>query len=148
MKYYVTFFQLVILFSSGSSFAQDIEEFMWKNRLIILSVDAAENEQYKAQVNSLKSDPEGLDVRKLIVITLIPDFQLTGLSANIRQNIDSSYDKFLSDQRPFMFYLIGLDGGIKFSSPTIVGNKELFSLIDVMPMRRLEIENNNKSKKD
>lgn len=142
MKSSVTLFQLLILFFSGSNFAQDIEEFRWKNRLIILSTDSVENELYKVQVNSLKSDLEGLEIRKLIVITLVPDFQLTGLSANMHQDIGRGYDRFLSDQRPFMFYLIGLDGTIKFNSFTVVDNTELFRLIDVMPMRRLEIDNN------
>jgi len=143
MKSSVIFFQLIIFFSAGSSFAQNIEEFKWKNRLVILTTDSLENKLYKAQIKSLESDLEGLDVRKLIVITLIDNFQITGLSGNIRQDIGSGYDTFSSDQGTFKFYLVGLDGGIKFSSSSIVDNKKLFNLIDVMPMRRLELENNN-----
>ena len=82
-------------------------------------------------------------MRKLVVITLVGNFQITGLSGNIGQDIGLGYDTFLSDQGSFNFYLIGLDGGIKFSSSSIVDNKKLFNLIDVMPMRRHEIENNN-----
>ena len=143
MKFSVIFFQLIIFFSAGSIFAQDIEEFRWKNRLVILSTDSLENKLYSAQIRSLESDLEGLDVRKLVVITLVGNFQITGLSGNIGQDIGLGYDTFLSDQGSFNFYLIGLDGGIKFSSSSIVDNKKLFNLIDVMPMRRHEIENNN-----
>jgi len=143
MKSSVIVFQFMLFFSVCSCFAQDIADFKWKNRLVVLSTDSLENKLYLSQIESLESDLEGLDIRKLIIITLGQDFQITGLSTNIRQEIGSGYDIFLSDQRSFKFYLVGLDGGIKFSSSSIVDNKKLFNLIDAMPMRRLEIENNN-----
>lgn len=137
--------ELLVLFVmySGSSFAQDINEFQWKNRLVILATHSIHNNSYKAQINSLKSDPEGLDIRKLRIITIVPGYQSFGLTTNTRQVIDSSYEKFLLKNDPFKFYLVGLDGGVKFSSSDIISNKELFQIIDVMPMRRLEIDDNN-----
>ena len=137
--------ELLILFVmySGSSFAQDIDEFKWKNRLVILATQSVESNSYKAQIKSLKSDPEGLEIRKLQIITIVPGYQSFGLTTNTRQAIDSSYEKFLLKNDPFMFYLVGLDGGVKFSSSDTISNKELFQIIDVMPMRRLEIDDKN-----
>jgi len=142
---HLTIIKLLVLFVmySGSGFAQNINEFLWKNRLVILSVDSIDNNGYKAQVNSLKSDLEGLEVRKLRIITIVPGYQSIGLTSSTRQAIDPGYEKFLLKNDPFMFYLVGLDGGIKFSSSDIISNKKLFQLIDVMPMRRLEINDNN-----
>lgn len=140
-----TITELLVLFVlySGSGFAQDINEFQWKNRLVILATHSIDNGSYKAQINSLKSDLEGLEIRKLQIITIVPGYQSFGLTANTRQAIDSSYEKFLLENDPFKFYLVGLDGGTKFSSSEIISNKELFQLIDVMPMRRLEIDDKN-----
>ena len=142
---YPTIIKLLVLFVmySGSGFAQDMNEFLWKNRLVILSVDSIDNNRYKAQINSLKSDIEGLEVRKLRIITIVPGYQSIGLTPDTRQTIDPGYEQFLLKNGPFMFYLVGLDGGIKFSSSDIISNKKLFQLIDVMPMRRLEINDNN-----
>lgn len=145
----LTTIELLVLFIlySSSSIAQDMNEFQWKNRLVILAVHSVDNDNYKAQINSLKSDLEGLEIRKLRIITIVPGYQSFSLTTNTLQAIDSSYEKFLLKNDPFMFYLVGLDGGVKFSSSDIISNKKLFELIDVMPMRRLEIDN-NKSQKD
>ena len=44
---------------------------------------------------------------------------------------------------PFEISLIGLDGGIKLSQNEILTAEKLFGIIDQMPMRRIEVENNN-----
>ena len=134
---------VLLVMYSGSGFAQDINEFQWKNRLVILSVNSIDNNSYKAQIDSLKSDLEGLEVRKLRIITIVPGYQSIGLTPGTHQALDPGYEKLLLKNGSFMFYLVGLDGGIKFSSPDIISNKKLFQLIDVMPMRRLEINDNN-----
>ena len=143
MKPAVILFVILLMMYSDFSFAQDIKEFQWKNRLLIISIDSIDNDKYIGQMHSLNSDLEGLELRKLLIITLVSGDQSMGLSNKTRQAISPSYKEFIDDERPFMFYLIGLDGGVKFSSSEIVSNHELFKIIDVMPMRRNEIDNNN-----
>ena len=142
MKHSVTLLQLCVLFIWSSVNAQELSEFRWKNRLVILATDSIESTVYKAQVSDLRADMDGLNIRKLIVITLTPTLQKTGISAADFETIHPDYKKFISGKSSFKFYLIGLDGGIKFSSDKKVSNDALFSIIDVMPMRRQEIENN------
>ena len=143
MKPAIILFVILLTMYSDFSFAQDIKNFQWKNRLLILSIDSIDNDNYKGQIHSLNSDLEGLEVRKLLIITLVSSDQSMGLSNKMRQAISPGYIEFIDDERPFMFYLIGLDGGVKFSSSEIVSNQELFKIIDVMPMRRLEIGDKN-----
>lgn len=142
MKHSVTLIQLCILFVWSTGYAQDISEYRWKNRLVILVTDSIESTEYKEQIFNLKSDLEGLDIRKLMVITLTPTLQKTGLNASKFEAIHPGFKRFVAGESPFKFYLIGLDGGTKFSSDHKVSNKTLFDMIDVMPMRRQEIENN------
>lgn len=40
----------------------------------------------------------------------------------------------------FTFVLIGKDGGEKFRSEKLVDHKQLFGLVDAMPMRRYEMQ--------
>ncbi|NIJ52498.1 DUF4174 domain-containing protein [Dyadobacter arcticus] len=42
----------------------------------------------------------------------------------------------------FTFILVGRDGGEKHRSTEFVSAKELFALVDAMPMRKSEIKNN------
>lgn len=44
----------------------------------------------------------------------------------------------------FAVILIGKDGGEKFRSEKIVQPKQLFSIIDAMPMRKREVKNSRK----
>ena len=41
--------------------------------------------------------------------------------------------------------LIGLDGGVKLEKQEVLSMKELFSIIDAMPMRANELRNQNNS---
>lgn len=69
---------------------------------------------YLEQINLLKSDTLGLKERDIIV----------------RSHLRSS---------TFKIVLTGKDGGIKFSDTKIIPLTKLYSIIDVMPMRREEI---------
>ncbi len=141
MKLFVSFLQLYLFLVVTSLGAQEIKEYRWKNRLVILAADTKENEHLKKQISNLEADPEGLNIRKIIVISLIPGMQKTGITKSNYQEIQKGNSSFLSTEDPFSFYLIGLDGGIKYRSNTVVENETLFNLIDVMPMRRQEIAN-------
>lgn len=140
MKVCVFFLQLSLLLIWSSVKAQDKNTYQWKNRLVILATDNIDNANYKNQIHILKADPEGLEIRKLRVISLTQEKQITGISEHSSEEIHPSFAPYLSEQPSFEFYLIGLDGGIKYRSDSIVDNTTLFRLIDVMPMRRQELE--------
>lgn len=64
-----------------------------------------------------------------------------------KQNNDPWLPRHKQDQKswnwntPFSVTLIGLDGGIKLETTEILKRKELYRIIDSMPMRRSEIKN-------
>ncbi|MGI9531421.1 DUF4174 domain-containing protein [Lutimonas sp.] len=142
MKLFISFLPLSAILLWGSLSAQGIDDYRWKNRLVILASDSVDNETYKNQISELQADPEGLEIRKIKVISLTQGMQKTGMTESTFKEIHPGYKSFLSDTDSFIFYLIGLDGGVKYRSNTEVKNKTLFGLIDVMPMRRQEIEKN------
>lgn len=43
----------------------------------------------------------------------------------------------------FKFVLIGLDGGIKEKRSSLISTADLFSIIDKMSMRKVEMNRNN-----
>lgn len=49
------------------------------------------------------------------------------------------FKKYKALDQPFLFVLIGKDGGEKLRSSTPVNNQKLFGLIDQMPMRQGEM---------
>ena len=107
---------------STRSDAQELAQYQWKHRVIILCGDS-HSDSYQKQLNMLSA--EELDAkfadRKLILIK------------DSKEHCDDV----------FKIMLYGLDGGMKLSSSTVVKAQEIFDLIDSMPMRRAEIMRRN-----
>ena len=115
---------------SGEIQAQD--PYLWKNRVIILAYADTTNEDYQRQQLMLQSDPSGTEERDLLVFPL---------EEAIKKNIlDKAYARKPLPASGFTFYLRGKDGGIKYVSEQAVSLKDLYSIIDAMPMRRREMK--------
>ncbi len=81
------------------------------------------------QINDLHEDKKGLEERDIIIHT----FEVNKAESEVKKYSIDTADLFT-------FILIGKDGGEKFRSKAMVTNKKLFSIIDVMPMRREEMK--------
>jgi len=137
----------ILMFTTASSYGQALsfEQFIWENRLVILYDDAVDTKTIQQQLAIFQNQESELTDRKLIIIASTPDgayylfkdgqLQSTAISNTEHLNINGT---------GFNFNLIGLDGGIKHRSQTIVSAKALFSMIDGMPMRRSELRDRKK----
>lgn len=104
---------------TSSSFGQELHQYRWQNRIILISGDT-ESSVYQKQTGILKQDKfqQPLAERKLLVIT------------NDRN----------AKQEDFNLKLLGLDGGEKLNSNDFVNPQLIFDLIDSMPMRKSEMK--------
>jgi len=108
-----------------------LEDLRWKNRVVLLFADGAENLSLKAQQKFIKKDKLGYEDRELVVISdIIGD-----------KNRSDLRSKFNISEKGFTFILIGKDGGEKLRRNTVVQSIDLFDLIDSMPMRQSEMRN-------
>jgi hypothetical protein len=111
--------------------------------VIILSNDK-DSEIFQKQLKELDSDHEGLKERKLIVYKILPEGQKITYHDGTWIYNSEMYRQYTNKNEYFKVVLIGLDGGIKLNQNKLLTIEELFSKIDVMPMRRSEINKNNK----
>lgn len=125
---------------SSNLVAQDLSKHNWKNRLIIILTNDAQNEIYKNQVAEFKDEKEGFDERKLVVYHAIPGKYKTGFDNANWKKSTLLYERFKKSDSDFEVLLIGLDGGVKLRQNSLLTVQKLYSTIDVMPMRRQEIE--------
>ena len=122
---------------------QNIKSHQWENRLLLVITDDVNNEIYKNQITELKSNDKGLKERRLLVYQIKEDSYKTGLLENSGwQKSSDLYKTYRKTNTPFEILLIGLDGGIKLRQSRLLTCKDLFSTIDVMPMRRFELSRN------
>lgn len=121
---------------------QQISDYQWKNRLVVLLTDSQDSQLYQLQLKDLKTDLEGLKERKILVITLTPNYQITGIDNEIEKKAVLNFKKLKKETNGFEVILVGLDGYIKLQQSKLLTHQELFAQIDRMPMRRNEIKKN------
>ena len=101
-------------------------------RQVLLFYNADGKALMEKQMATLQNDKAGLTERQIVIKTY--DTSPKSATEWKAWKVDSS--------KPFTFILIGKDGGEKYRSEKLVPNRELFGLIDAMPMRRNEVKRN------
>jgi hypothetical protein len=123
----------------ASIIAQDLEDFQWKNRVLLLVEKQAAMLKTREQISDFKAFQKEMTERKLLLLVydgnVLRDHELKVISTKNKKN------KSISNEG---VYLVGMDGGIKLAEPFFVKPSKVFELIDSMPMRRVEIRSKNK----
>ena len=109
--------------------AETLKDYRWTNRVIITFSNSEENPDRRFLIQQIKQYPCEYRKRDLVHIDLIQG----------TDDYSRPSQKFsLPERNSFKLLLIGKDGEIKLSTNR-VELKDVFSLIDTMPMRKREI---------
>lgn len=104
----------------------DLSEFKWKNRLIVVFADSADDPAFVEQMQLLYARPEELTERDVVVITDTDPDSRSDIRLKMRP-------------RGFMFTIVGKDGNVAIRKPFPWSVREITRNIDKMPMRQREI---------
>ncbi len=131
------------LLNHSNAVSQDLEDYQWKNRIILLKDNNLSSDLLQKQLMQFEVKKDELDERNVLVFCLIEntvyDSKLVKTALKGKTLI-SQYA--LSDFKGLL--LLGKDGGIKLKKEFIVKSSEIFKLIDGMPMRIIEMRENKK----
>jgi len=122
---------------SNESFSLD--EYRWKNRIIIIN-NGPDKLTSDRQKQLLLKDIAGLQERHLLIFEIGQDLIrdiLNEKNYEIHQNL---LDKLDLNSGAYEILLIGKDGGVKLRSSVPVTDNEIYNLIDQMPMRQVEMQ--------
>ena len=110
--------------------AQDLSIHLWEKRPVLVFADDSKDQAYYQQMKMLNADFAALQERNIVIYG---------------NNISSANASLRKKHRPkgFTFILIGKDGSVKYRSEEPVSTTKLFSLIDAMPIRQREMQNQN-----
>ncbi|WP_411893350.1 DUF4174 domain-containing protein [Winogradskyella sp. A2] len=132
---------VIIIFSSTHIFSQNLKDYKWKNRIVLIISNTEDSKIFKKQINALEKDLLELVERKIVLFKILPSkYQLNSQKWKPSKNLYSTYN---TRNEAFKIILIGLDGGIKLNQNTFKTKSELFALIDGMPMRSAELRDKN-----
>ncbi len=117
-----------------------LDQYQWKNRLVLIINGAGT----AAIFNSQMKEFDGMDIefkdRKLIVFQIQENqFREVSQPAGKWMNRKKLFKKYNRENQDFQVIVIGLDGGVKLRQDEVLSKRDLFDLIDTMPMRRAEM---------
>lgn len=123
--------------------AQDIRQYQWKNRLLLLFAPSSESATFKKQYDHLTNKQEEVTERDLLIFQL---FLLGGQYDNgilTKEESQKLYKRYEVPRDAFTLLLIGKDGGLKLRRSEFTEVNDIFNLIDSMPMRQAEMRRRN-----
>lgn len=119
-------------------------DFQWENRILILIANQESDSLVQKQMSAFRGRQEGFRDRDLKTFFVFRNdrsrLNKTPLHASSAEEILEQYG---ADRPGFRVLLIGKDGGIKLERDNPVSIGDIFGLIDSMPMRQREMQENN-----
>lgn len=132
---------MLTLFCVSISFGQNLGKHQWKQRVLIIT--SKDTNLLQQQIDSLTKNMKGLQERKLAIYQVTPEGYAKGTRRTNWTKTTDFYKEVKKRKKDFEVILIGLDGGVKLRQTKLLRLDKLFALIDGMPMRRLEMRNND-----
>lgn len=118
----------------------DLSRYKWKNRLLFVLAPDRSHPAFQQLHDQIARQAEGAANRDLVVFEIIGSGRSTvdndTLSPASAHRLRQRFEVPESD---FAVILVGKDGGVKLEQRTKTRLEEIFSLIDAMPMRRMEM---------
>ncbi|MEL7222043.1 MAG: DUF4174 domain-containing protein [Bacteroidota bacterium] len=132
---------ILILFFVMPLSAQQLSEYQWKNRLVVIVATEEGLPMLQEQLTLLNSEQQELADRKLLICQLMEEKYRIGVSTKEWQAgcAPNRLNESIPSNTPFTIFLIGLDGGAKMQQTRVVQPQEIYDMIDQMPMRRAEL---------
>ena len=116
-----------------------LEHYRWKNRILVVSARSRDDVKLAELQTELASTPEEFADRDMVLVTLlnygtsmVGDRELTAAEAA------ATRDAVGIQTGSFALRLIGKDGSVKLATESPTPIKEIYALIDTMPMRKRE----------
>jgi len=123
----------------------DLDSLRWKNRILILFSPSASDRAHRLQKQELESRSQEVIERDLMVMEILEQGDSRAGDRVLSKNaVESIRRRFDVRSGAFQLILIGKDGTVKLRSDQPGTAKDIFGLIDSMPMRRQETNQREK----
>lgn len=123
--------RIAILVFAGEALSEPLKQYQWKSRILLLNVSSMESASEQEKLFR-KSNHENKD-RDLILL-------------KVDKGHKSLWSKYKFQNEVFRLVLIGKDGGVKREYSNVTPMKEIYQVIDAMPMRQQEMKESQKAK--
>jgi hypothetical protein len=124
--------------NSAYSAIRSLEQFQWKNRVLLVFADK-DNARAARQENQLLADRSALQKRDIVLLKIVGGSARVLFGASRNLDADAiARDLEGPDAGEFAAFVVGKDGTVKLKVREPISNGELFAIIDSMPVRAAE----------
>jgi len=128
--------------SAGRDEMIDLEDYRWKNRIILVFAPSAAHHGYRFLNREIQTQRAEIIDRDLRIFHILEEGESRLEESSLDSgSVDSLRDRFSPHRGQLTVVLIGKDGGEKLRQVDWVNLEEIFALIDTMPMRKEEMRN-------
>lgn len=119
--------------------AVNLEQYQWQNRLLFLFSPSPEMPVFQSLSGELSQNRSGVRERDLLVFSILEHGSSFLETQKIPpEDAESLRRRFGISRGAFTAVLVGKDGTVKLQREGMTALKDIFGLIDGMPMRRRE----------
>ena len=117
-----------------------LEQYLWENRVLVISAQDQDDKKLIKLQGDVASMAEEFADRDMVLVTLLGSGTSTAGNRELSVAEAAEVRAALGVQTgSFALRLIGKDGSVKLSADSATPLKEIFALVDSMPMRHREI---------
>ena len=145
MRIYAPFILLLTVLTFSPMKAQDLKDYQWKNRILVLFDEEIDTPPLQSQLKAFAVDQEALTDRNLIIFLITENGVYDDGGESVALNAERLRNNLGIEKDFTGTVLIGKDGGVKLKKEFHVDPETIFTLIDGMPMRRSEMRKSGKS---
>ncbi len=127
----------VSVYSERAPFS--LSQYRWERRVLVVSASSTSDADLKRQLEAVATTEYEFDERDLTVVTLLDDGVSTaGDRALSSDEVAATRSAMRIASGAFSLKLVGKDGSVKLSRGEATPIREIYALIDTMPMRARE----------
>ena len=144
MKSLFLLFTLVLTTDMAAAQSFDLENYRWKNRVLLVFAPDERDGLYQRQTALANEARAGYRERDLVVVSVFTESGRDEENSILQkgQTRQLRTDFRVSDSQ-FCVILVGKDGGEKLRQADVLAIEKLFGVIDAMPMRQSEVKRKN-----
>ncbi|MEO1280704.1 MAG: DUF4174 domain-containing protein [Pseudomonadota bacterium] len=117
-----------------------MENYLWKSRPLIVFAPSASHPKLNKQRQIVSAAQTGMKERDMVVIYVVGASTTASFGSPPSSSADALRKRYRVARRTFRSILVGKDGGTKKASSKPLGPRQLFQVIDAMPMRQQEMK--------
>ena len=130
-----------IVFARKDVMPMDVTQFQWKNRLLFLFAPDSRHPFFESLSTEIIAQKAEVNDRDLVVFEVLErESSRMGDTLLDKEAVDAIRQRFAAAPNRFTVILVGKDGGTKLKRNEQTDLRQVFTLIDSMPMRQNEMQ--------